>query len=157
MQRRAAIWILSAFKTSSLKGIEAIAGLTPSNSTFKNQWADCNYTLFHYPPTISFEYLWNHLLALPSINILPHLMLSPVIKELSSKVTQLTQTIDSTEFSLPFLLFILNFLWVSELLTIFQIVFLLIYVIKKKMTKSTFNSLITWLLSCLSSHPQLLL
>ena len=39
------------------------------------------------------------------------------------------------EFSLHFLLFILNFLWVSELLTIFQIIFLLIYVIKKKNDK----------------------
>ena len=29
MQRRAAIWILGAFKTSSLYGIEAIAGLVP--------------------------------------------------------------------------------------------------------------------------------
>ena len=29
MQRRAAIWILGAFKTSSLYGIEAIAGLIP--------------------------------------------------------------------------------------------------------------------------------
>jgi len=29
MQRRAAIWILEAFKTSPLYGIEAIAGLIP--------------------------------------------------------------------------------------------------------------------------------
>jgi len=29
MQRRAAIWILKSFKTSSLDGIEAIAGLIP--------------------------------------------------------------------------------------------------------------------------------
>ena len=55
-----------------------------------------------------------------------------------------------------FLLFILNFLWVSESLTNFQIVFILIYVIKKKITKSTSNSLIIWLLSHLSPHPQLL-
>ena len=53
-----------------------------------------------------------------------------------------------------FLLFILNFLQVSELLTNFQIVFLLIYVIKKKMTKSASNSLIIWLLSRLSPHLQ---
>ena len=29
MQRRAAIWILGAFKTSPLEGIEALAGLMP--------------------------------------------------------------------------------------------------------------------------------
>jgi len=29
MQRRAAIWILGAFKTSPLEGIEALAGITP--------------------------------------------------------------------------------------------------------------------------------
>jgi len=29
MQRRAAIWILEAFKTSSIEGIEALAGLIP--------------------------------------------------------------------------------------------------------------------------------
>jgi len=29
MQRRAAIWILGAFKTSSMEGIEAIAGIIP--------------------------------------------------------------------------------------------------------------------------------
>jgi len=29
MQRRAAIWILGAFKTSHTKGIEAIAGIVP--------------------------------------------------------------------------------------------------------------------------------
>ena len=29
MQRRAAIWILGAFKTSPLKGIKALAGLMP--------------------------------------------------------------------------------------------------------------------------------
>jgi len=29
MQRRAAIWILGAFKTSSLEGIEALAGIIP--------------------------------------------------------------------------------------------------------------------------------
>jgi len=29
MQRRAAIWILGAFKTSSTKGVEAITGIIP--------------------------------------------------------------------------------------------------------------------------------
>jgi len=32
MQRRAAIWILGAFKTSPMEGIEAIAGVIPIKS-----------------------------------------------------------------------------------------------------------------------------
>jgi len=34
MQRKAAIWILGAFKTSPLFGIKAIAGLIPINLHF---------------------------------------------------------------------------------------------------------------------------
>ena len=45
---------------------------------------------------------------------------------------------------LPFLLFTQIFLWVLESLTIFQIIFLLIYLTKKKMIKYTFNSLTIW-------------
>jgi len=36
IQRRAAIWILGAFKTSPVEGIEAIAEISLSNCTFKN-------------------------------------------------------------------------------------------------------------------------
>jgi len=42
MQRRAAIWILGAFKTSSSYDIEAIAVLSLSNSIFKNLVVDSN-------------------------------------------------------------------------------------------------------------------
>ena len=36
MQRRAAIWILGAFKTSPIKGIEALAGLIPIRFHLQN-------------------------------------------------------------------------------------------------------------------------
>jgi len=36
MQRRAAIWILGAFKTSTSYGIEALAGLIPINLHLQN-------------------------------------------------------------------------------------------------------------------------
>ena len=56
-------------------------------------------------------------------------------------------TIDHTEFFLLFLLSILNFHLVWELLTFFLIVFLSILVIKKKMIKFTFTNSTQWLLS----------
>ena len=98
---------------------------------------------------ISYLYIWIHPLAYLSINTQYHSTPLLVIKDLMSKVTWLTQTTSLTEFFLSFLLFIQNFLQVLELLTIFQIVFLSIYLIKKKIITSTSNNLTIWF----SSHP----
>ena len=58
MQRRAAIWILEAFKTSPSYGIEAIAELIPINSTSKNLEEDHNYKHTNYLLIILYAPSW---------------------------------------------------------------------------------------------------
>ena len=125
-----------------------------SNSIFKNSWVDRNYILFHYPPIILFERSWICPSTFPSINILSHLILSLVIKNLTSKVIWSALSTSYMESFLLFLLFIQNFLWALESLTIFQTDFLSIYLIKEKTIKSTSNNLITWFSSCPLPLPQ---
>ena len=113
----------------------------PLSFTFKNSWIDCNYIHLCYPITISFSHLWTLPPVHLNVNIQLHSAPSLIIKDLLSKVIWSIQITSHMESFLSFLLFTWNFLWVLESLTIFQIVFLLIYLTKKKMIKSTSNSL----------------
>ena len=118
MQRRAAIWILGAFKTSLSFGIKAIARLIPIN--------------LHFQKLGGRSQLWAHSL-LPN-HLIQSLMESPHSASMSQHPASLdslskcqcslikSYLVDTLmEFSLLLLLFILNFLLVIELLTISQI------------------------------------
>jgi len=58
MQRRVAIWILGAFKTSLHEGIEAIAGLIPIKLHLQNSGAEHNYELWLFHQIILSAHLW---------------------------------------------------------------------------------------------------
>jgi len=143
MQRRAAIWILGSFKMSLLNGIKAIVELIPIKLHLQKLAGRLQLHTLSLPSNHLIECSWICPSTLPSVNILSHSTLSLVIKDLMSKATWSILSTSHTEFFLLFLLFIQNFLWVLESLTIFQTDFLSIYLIKKKMTKSAFNNLIT--------------
>jgi len=88
MQRRATIWILGAFKISPLEGIKAIAGLTPIKLYLQKLVGRSQLCILSLSPNHLIQMLMKSPFeALPSVDILPHLMLSLVVKELSSKVT----------------------------------------------------------------------
>ena len=99
-----------------------------------------------------FKHLWTPHLVLPTITIPPLSAFSQINKKQKLRAILLTLTIELMGPLLLSLLFIQNFLWVLELLTLFQIIFLLIIVIKK-MTNIISNNLTQWLLNHCSHNP----
>ena len=122
MQRRAAVWILGAFKTLPLEGIEALAGLIPVKSHLQK--------VAKRSQICPFKLLKSHILNC-LMDDSPHLHNPFKASSLTHRQEMLTKgylvdsKIKSLEFSLLFLSLILNLLRVIVLLIIFQIVFLL--------------------------------
>ena len=113
MQRRVAIWILGAFKTSLTEGIEALIGLIPIKSHVQKLGGRSQLHVISLPP--------NHIIR--------------------SLIDSLFSSDKYHHSSLHYLLFIQNFLLVQESLIFFLIVFLLILVVKEKITKIAFINL----------------
>ena len=110
---------LELLKHLQLKALKQLQELFPSNCTFKNLQIDHNYTHSLYPLTILFKHLQTIFLVCPFTNIQPYSTISPVTKDLLSKVIWSIQTTKCMEFFFHFLLCIWNFFQVLESLTIF--------------------------------------